>query len=227
MKARIREKLTAGQLAAKSESPTSERFREHNQSMRYHKRQPAVERQCLQCLKTFMTWASLLRHGKRCDFCSRNCWIAFSRVTVNCDTCGKEISRQKKTASRYINARNFCSRDCMYKARRINPDRIPVKRLRYGSTEFRKARLLIIERDGVCQICGDPLANSIHHKDWKPYVNTLDNLVLLCKKHHGMFKRYEDWETGKARIMACSDLHGNMQSASEMPGTQQLVSVSC
>jgi hypothetical protein len=104
----------------------------------------------------------------------------------------------------------------MYKARKISPDRIEIKRLRYNSTEYRKARIQVIERDGVCQICGDNSANSIHHKDWKPYNNSLDNLVLLCKKDHGKFKKWEDWDAGKARIVACSDLTGNSKSVSEM-----------
>lgn len=182
--------------------------------MRYAKKQSPVKRQCKQCNVTFIVWASLLRHGKRCDFCSRDCWVAFSTVTVTCDFCSKEFNRQRATAGRYL-GKNFCSRDCNNKSRR-KPGRISIKRLRYGSTEFLNARKKVLERDGMCQICEDTNATSVHHKNWKPYDNRLDNLVLLCKKCHGRFKRCEDWETGKARIVACSDLVGNNESAVEI-----------
>lgn len=183
--------------------------------MRYHKKQPPVERTCMQCVKTFLTWASLLRHGKRCDFCSRSCWELFSRVTVVCDTCATVFSRQKALVSRY-GGKNFCSRKCTALARRTNPNRILSKRLRYGSPAFRQARKQILERDGMCQICSDTNANSVHHKNWKPYDNSLENLVLLCRSCHGKFKRFEDWDTGRNRIVACSDLRGDTQSTSEM-----------
>jgi len=183
--------------------------------MRYHKKQPRVERTCQECKTQFLVWASLIRHGKKYNFCSRNCFLAASRVTITCDHCGVSFTRQRKTASRY-SGKNFCSRDCVYKSRRISPDRIPLKRLRYGSTEFRKARKEVIERDGMCQICLDTNANSVHHKNWNPYDNNLENLVLLCKKCHGSFKRFEDWDSHRDRIVACSDLTGNSKSASEM-----------
>jgi hypothetical protein len=59
------------------------------------------------------------------------------------------------------------------------------------------------------------MANSVHHKNWNPYDNHLDNLVLLCKKCHGSFKRYEEWDVARRRLMACSELRGNMQSVME------------
>jgi hypothetical protein len=182
----------------------------------YHKRQPKVARQCKNCTTTFTVWASLLRHGKRCDFCSRTCFEAASRVTVTCDFCGKVFERQRATASRYL-GKNFCSRACNNKARRKDPERIAKKQLRYGSAEFQKARKEVLERDGVCQICSSALANSVHHKNWDPYDNRLENLVLLCRKCHGGFRVYEEWESAKLRIKACSGLMGNYESSAEMP----------
>jgi hypothetical protein len=149
------------------------------------------------------------------DFCSQDCFRASRRVSVTCDYCKIEFQRSLCFAGRY-NAKNFCSRECTCKARRTNPDRIAIKRLRYGSTEFLKRRQEVLERDGVCQICGDALANSVHHLNWKPYDNDLINLILLCKSCHGRFRRFESFEDCKNRIMACSDLHGNMQRDAEM-----------
>jgi len=138
-----------------------------------------------------------------------------SRIKVVCDFCGVEFERQRATASRY-SGKNFCSRACNNKSRRGNPERMAIKRVRYGATAFQKARKAVIARDGVCQICQDSLANSVHHKNWDPYDNRLENLALLCRRCHGKFRVYEEWETAVLRIMACSELHGNMQKAAEM-----------
>ena len=52
--------------------------------------------------------------------------------------------------------------------------------------ELRKA---IIERDIVCQECGNKEWLGVHHQDLNRLNNSLDNLILLCwichvKKHH-------------------------------------------
>lgn len=181
--------------------------------MRYHKQQPKVNRICEQCKAPFTIFASLLRYGKAGRWCSRHCWLLASRVTVTCDKCGNSFERLKSFVSRY-SGKNYCSRECTNLARR-RPGRIAIKQLRYGSGAFQQARKKVIERDGFCQICDSALANSVHHKNWNPYDHHLDNLVLLCKSCHGRFKRFEDFDAAKGRIMACSDLHGDMQSAVE------------
>lgn len=184
--------------------------------MRYHPKEAPVERTCKQCNKLFMIWSSLLRHGKAGEHCSVECFLASRRVVVSCDHCSIEFSRQKGTCARYVNAKNFCSKDCMYKARRKNPDRVATKRLRYGSGEFQRARKQVIQRDGICQLCEDALANSVHHIDWNPYNNDLENLILLCKSCHGRFKHKESLEAYKNRIMACSDLVSDIERGTEM-----------
>ena len=50
-------------------------------------------------------------------------------------------------------------------------------------------RMAVIERDGVCQDCGNKEWLGIHHQDLNRLNNELDNLILLCwtchmKKHH-------------------------------------------
>jgi 5-methylcytosine-specific restriction endonuclease McrA len=167
---------------------------------------------CQQCGATFFAYYTSTGKGK---YCSQTCFRASRQVSLVCDYCKTSFSRTKSSVSRYRGL-NYCSRECNNLGRRKNPDRIAIKRLRYGSSEFRAARRKVIERDGVCQICNSALANSVHHIDWKPYNNQLDNLVLLCKSCHGRLRRWEDWEVAKGRIMACSELHGDMQSATEM-----------
>lgn len=44
-------------------------------------------------------------------------------------------------------------------------------------------RILSIDKDSICEVCGSP-GEEIHHIDKNPYNNSLDNLVLLCRKHH-------------------------------------------
>src|SRR6266436_528153 len=134
---------------------------------KYHDKEQPVARICETCQKEFQIWASLLRHGKAGRWCSRECYLTSTRVTVACDFCKKEFQRSKCFVSRY-NGKNFCSRQCNNDARR-KPERIAVKRRRYGSTEWQNVRLEVIERDGICQICGDVMARSVHHKNWRPY----------------------------------------------------------
>lgn len=179
------------------------------------KKQTPVEQRCLNCGKVRKVWASTVRFG-RGKYCSKACFMKSRERQLVCDFCGQAFTRFVSATSRYSD-RNYCSRDCAYASRR-KPDRVPIKRARYGSAEFLKARQNIIERDGVCQICGNSAARSVHHKNWRPYDNRLENLVLLCISCHGRFRREEDWESGRQRIMACSVLAGDRKSPAEMPG---------
>lgn len=182
---------------------------------KYHKKEAPVTKTCKECNKTFQVWASLLRHGKKYDFCSRVCFLASKTIVLICDTCKKEFNRSKASVGRYGNQKNFCSRACTNQAR-IKPGRKAAKYERYNSTEWRKIRLEVIERDGICQICSDTMANSVHHKNWNPFDNRLENLVLLCVPCHGQFKRWEEFDIAKSRMMAYSELRGDMQRAAEM-----------
>jgi len=182
---------------------------------KYHEKEKPVDRICETCGKQFRVWASLLRHGKAGRWCSKECYLTSCRVTVICDSCKKEFTRSKCFAGRY-NGKNYCSRACTNEGRKSNKPK-SLKAKRYGSKAWQRLRIEIIERDGFCQICGDAMANSVHHKNWDPYDNRLENLVLLCVPCHGHFKRYEDWDTGRMRIVAYSELHSNVQSSAEMP----------
>jgi 5-methylcytosine-specific restriction endonuclease McrA len=175
--------------------------------------QLATYTECQNCKKPLRLAPSTVQsgHGK---YCSKECFKKSREVSLTCDACGGSFTRYQSAVSRY-EGKNFCSRACTYNVRK-RPGRISIKRQRYGSIEFLKARKEVIARDGICQICGVDNAVSVHHKNWRPYDNRLENLVLLCKSCHGRFKREEEWEDGKLRIMACSELRGNSQSAAEM-----------
>lgn len=178
------------------------------------KREKPIERNCEQCTKPFMVWVAFIVRGKG-RFCSRECHLASCRVQVTCAWCNKEFSKQRACSSRYVNKKDFCSLTCMYEARKI-PGKLTRKREKYGNSQFLKARKLIIERDGVCQICENTNANSVHHIDWNAFNNELINLVLLCRSCHGRFKHFEDFHAARIRIMACSELTSNRKSAAEM-----------
>jgi 5-methylcytosine-specific restriction endonuclease McrA len=187
---------------------------------KYHKAEPAIQVECLQCNKAFTMSAGQkraveARGGQAGKFCSKKCFLVFSNVTVICAVCEKVFTRSKSFVGRYSAKKNYCSRSCSAIGRRSNKPK-SLKAKRYGSKAWQRLRLQIIERDGICQLCGDCLANSVHHKNWNPYDNRLENLILLCVPCHGRIKYFEDWDTAKARIMAYSELHGNMQSVAEM-----------
>lgn len=189
--------------------------------MRKHP-EPKVSRTCEHCGKQFEVHAYVVKQNlKPCRWCSQSCRFQSTRVTVVCDYCKQSFERVQSFTNRYES--NYCSRRCNNLGRR-NPNRA-VKHMRYSTKVWQDLRLQVIERDGVCQICGSSLANSVHHKNWNAYSNFLENLVLLCSSCHGRFKPNESWESGKARIVACSDLHGNMQSLAEMPKPASLACV--
>jgi hypothetical protein len=181
---------------------------------KYHEKEEPIVRTCETCKKEFEVWASLLRHGKACRWCSKECYLASTRVTVTCDTCKREFQRSQCFVARY-KGKNFCSRECNNAGRR-KPGRISIKRQRYGSTEWQNVRLEVIERDGFCQICEDVMARSVHHKNWRPYDNRLENLVLLCVPCHARIRRGEDFESAKARIVAYSEPSSNVGSVVEI-----------
>ena len=58
-------------------------------------------------------------------------------------------------------------------------------RMRYG-----EAGVQVFLRDGgKCAKCGkitEGWQSAVHHKDWNPNNNTIENLALLCKAHHTM-----------------------------------------
>lgn len=179
------------------------------------KTKTTVPRICVHCSTNFFAYNVNQGRGK---YCSKACFKASRAVSLKCDYCGIAFSRTISAVSRY-GIKNFCSKRCSHLSRRKNPNRVPIKRLRYGSGAFQRARKAVIERDGMCQICSNTLATSVHHIDWNPYNHSLENLVLLCKRCHGRLQRWEDWTMAKGRIMACSELCGDTQNAAEMPAS--------
>lgn len=64
---------------------------------------------------------------------------------------------------------------------------------------FRKGYLPVYKRaDFKCEICKKNNCRlNVHHKDKNHQNNSLDNLILVCSKHHAMF-HWEEFEKGRA-----------------------------
>lgn len=148
-----------------------------------------IECRCITCGNTFYVKQSRFNDGKG-KYCSRTCRDLNPSVMRYCLICGKRlITSQKK----------YCSKSCEGVSNRGASNR----RWRGGGKTYRgpnwtQQRNLAYSRDGgVCQHCGNSPKQGerkydVHHI--KPFnfcpnyeeANQLINLVVLCRKCHGL-----------------------------------------
>ena len=87
----------------------------------------------------------------------------------------------------------YCSRVC---ANRAHSDRMVGEgnsHFKDGTSYalwFKSMRPLILERDTGCVICGTTHRLVIHHIDHQPPNNHPENLVAICRTHHGQHHKY-------------------------------------
>lgn len=160
-----------------------------------------IYRNCLRCGNEFyILQCQLDKSNTSGKFCCRKCYNEyqktltgdknnhFTRVKVNCPTCGKEFLALPSKIKMYKNT--FCSVKCRseYHVNYIGGDKNcnwkgGTSRLRGNFDEVKRKHF-----EGVqfCAICGTTKNIHIHHiipfrltQD-----NSLDNLIPLCNSHH-------------------------------------------
>ncbi|AGM11712.1 HNH protein [Halovirus HCTV-5] len=144
-------------------------------------------------------------------YCSRSCstdansgenHYRYSQVSVRCTWCGKRLSRRKSRVLKHDH--QFCDETCegQWRSELQSGDGNPNWRggsddeYPFGSN-WEKQRAKALERDKVCQRCGEDGSDarlSVHHleprrsfdrDDLEEKANDLSNLVVLCMPCHG------------------------------------------
>lgn len=135
-------------------------------------------------------------------FCSRSCKDQWKRsqnrktTTCSCTYCGDEIEKKPYIADHYDD--HFCDDDCRGQWMSENQRREANPNWKGGATHefgenWLQQRRDILERDGVCQICGSDGSDThldVHHIvprsefDVVENANTPINLVVLCRSCH-------------------------------------------
>ena len=91
------------------------------------------------------------------------------------------------SAKKWREAKPEKMRRCKANWRKNHPQSYKISKLRdrYGEAAVQ----LFLRDGGKCIKCGkiaEGRQSAIHHKDWNPNNNTIENLVTLCKRHHTM-----------------------------------------
>lgn len=151
-------------------------------------------------------------------YCSRSCLTdansgedhyRYSRVQVRCTWCGEDLSRRKSRILKHEN--QFCDEECegAWRSERQAGDGNPNWRggvdeeYPFGSN-WEEQRQAALERDEVCQRCGEDGSNarlSVHHlksrrsfdeDELEEKANDLSNLIVLCMPCHGKVERNDE-----------------------------------
>ncbi|WP_394999932.1 HNH endonuclease signature motif containing protein [Acinetobacter sp.] len=144
----------------------------------------AIEVNCKQCQKSFVTFAAPSRKGK---FCSTDCvYTAKAKpVILQCAQCKKEFKRRPGHINNSKSGLRFCSKECKCKAQRIGGMR-EIMPNHYGTTKT-DYRSFFTKNELICNRCGYKefdCAVQIHHKDRNRENNQKENLVPLCANCH-------------------------------------------
>ena len=99
-----------------------------------------------------------------------------------CKYCGKPMARKRWSngelqAWQHYNQQTYCNRECMIAAFKERP-----KTGTSWMTVHKYARQ--IKPKGSCEICGSTKNVDVHHMDFNPQNNSLDNLQRLCRSCH-------------------------------------------
>lgn len=70
-----------------------------------------------------------------------------------------------------------------------------IARLPYTYSFRRKKRKVVLERDKICQLCSQDFDLIVHHIDYNKSNNTLDNLIVLCRKCNSMVNKNRKFYT--------------------------------
>ena len=129
-----------------------------------------LQKTCEYCNKIFDVYPPS-RYSKA-RFCSMSCATRWQhkykpqprkgRRLLICAHCNKKFY-----AWRHEVNRKFCNRECKYAYQRAH------------TKDINKLR-----DKGRCQDCGSKRFIETHHIDGNPQSNSLDNLIILCKKCH-------------------------------------------
>jgi 5-methylcytosine-specific restriction endonuclease McrA len=159
--------------------------------------------ECEVCGTTFEYYESNDKCGK---FCSRECYQDDGEMTVSCDWCGGDITRQVNRLTR--SSHHFCSKECRgsWLSRNITGEDHPQwnggNSGSYGAA-WRQVRRAVLERDGGrCCSCGTKEDLEVHHEiplstfDNPERANQMTNLVTLCSSCHSEVEasRKPEWK---------------------------------
>lgn len=189
---------------------------EDNESEQFGKNYGTVSVECSYCGETLKRKPNVARDQDRffCDYDCKGSFMSDQtgetarswdggKVTIQCESCGK--NRRVKPAE--VDESRFCTQSCMieWRSEHFSGENHPRWKggyKRYYGPNWQKQRKRALKRDGYkCQICllhredhnqkyGSDLV--VHHKtrfgDFESYenANTLDNLIALCKRCHGL-----------------------------------------
>ena len=140
-----------------------------------------VERICLWCGDTFLTYQSEIRRGGG-KFCSRNCATTY-RNTYDNPTKSAEV--RKKISLHHADVSG--ERNPMFMKRgEQSPSFIDGRSFFKGET-YRKM-LLASGRVQECEVCKATENLHVHHIDGDHSNNVLENLTWVCVKCHNLVK---------------------------------------
>lgn len=136
-----------------------------------------------------------------------------SRISFNCDFCGKE--KTKKKCHFHLNKGNFCSLSCCAKSKAkkeyddyisswLKTSSLPLKcnKLSHNIIKWLKKK-----KGNKCEQCNwdkvNPVTNNVpvavHHIDGHSTNNRPDNLIILCPNCHSLTKNYGSLNRGNGR----------------------------
>ena len=103
-----------------------------------------------------------------------------------CQYCGKKLERKRYNNrledSSVFMRRKYCGVECMRRAF-VKKDG---SEQNYGEAHHsaRKITYLIMNKQKVCEICGETKNIDVHHKDYNYNNNSPQNLMLVCRRCH-------------------------------------------
>lgn len=154
-----------------------------------------IELTCANCGEVFTRQKaehqkSVDRHGDGVrSFCCRTCYdaykaahpLSYSKVKGSCAQCGKPVAGYEKN--------KFCSFECYSRHRSENRQR----KEGYNGA-FLALRAKVALRDGGCLLCGvdHGVRFEVHHVDFDPENNVMQNLVILCTACHRKYHQFTE-----------------------------------
>ena len=141
---------------------------------------------CLICGSSFYCKPSHKQQGWG-KYCSKECQYSAMRTgkRLRCNTCSKEIYKNKLEISRSKSGQFFCSKSCqtVWRNRLYSQDKHT--NWKSGQSSYRKL-LLRSNIQQICKRCGilDIRILAVHHRDKNRDNNKLSNLIWLCHNCH-------------------------------------------
>jgi NAD-dependent SIR2 family protein deacetylase len=121
------------------------------------------------------------RHLSTKEFsnCSKN------KIQRYCKKCKSEYAKKNRERINFLARQKYNVLKIRHIKKYIAMNNLQAKRIKFRRTNIYHSLLDV----GFCFICGTHNDLCVHHKDENPNNNSIDNLQVLCRRHHSLIHR--------------------------------------